>query len=120
MKFTEYNIDGTIISFGSERNPKLRETDSIKILENVWPTDISTQKVVNGEIVNKADAEDILLAKQWLKVRSKRTSLLAATDYTQLADVTVDKNAWSIYRQALRDITDQDDPYNIIWPTKPT
>jgi hypothetical protein len=26
---------------------------------------------------------------------------------------------WIAYRQALRDITDQQDPFNIIWPIKP-
>ena len=26
---------------------------------------------------------------------------------------------WLAYRQALRDVTDQSDPLNIIWPTPP-
>jgi hypothetical protein len=28
----------------------------------------------------------------------------------------VDKTAWATYRQALRDITKQADPFNIAWP----
>jgi hypothetical protein len=26
---------------------------------------------------------------------------------------------WSAYRQALRDVTTQTDPFSITWPTKP-
>ena len=39
-------------------------------------------------------------------VRSKRTELLADTDWTQLADAPADVETWATYRQALRDITD--------------
>jgi hypothetical protein len=39
-------------------------------------------------------------------VRSKRTELLADTDWTQLADSPADAATWASYRQALRDITE--------------
>lgn len=46
---------------------------------------------------------------------------LANTDWTQLVDSPVDKQAWAVYRQALRDINKQSDyPNNIVWPTAPT
>jgi hypothetical protein len=45
-------------------------------------------------------------------VRSKRTELLADTDWTQLADAPADASQWATYRQALRDITDHESfPY---------
>lgn len=57
---------------------------------------------------------------EWPIVRDKRNQLLAASDWTQLPDVPLaTKEAWAIYRQALRDITEQPDPFNIIWPTPP-
>lgn len=56
---------------------------------------------------------------QWREVRRERNKLLLASDYTQLADVTIDKEAWATYRQALRDVTTQQDPFNIIWPFAP-
>lgn len=57
---------------------------------------------------------------QWAKVRSQRDSLLSSCDWTQLPDVNIpDKADWAAYRQSLRDITDQTDPYNIVWPTDP-
>lgn len=57
---------------------------------------------------------------QWAKIRSQRDSLLQSCDWTQLPDVTIPNKAdWAAYRQALRDITHQSDPYNIVWPTSP-
>ncbi len=53
-------------------------------------------------------------------VRNERNSLLAASDWTQLADATVDKAAWAVYRQALRDIPQQAGfPYNVTYPVTP-
>ena len=57
----------------------------------------------------------------WIDVRVKRNSLLLACDYTQLPDsLSQNKTAWAEYRQALRDITNQPDPLNIVWPIAPT
>lgn len=57
---------------------------------------------------------------QWAKVRKQRDDLLASCDWTQLPDVTISNKAdWATYRQALRDITSQSDPYNIVWPSNP-
>lgn len=57
------------------------------------------------------------------EVRAERNRLLAECDWTQLIDVPLDaiaKGVWSEYRQALRDITKQENfPENVIWPTKP-
>lgn len=54
------------------------------------------------------------------EARLKRTLLLAASDWTQVADAPVDSLAWAIYRQALRDIPSQSGfPYTISWPTPP-
>ena len=54
------------------------------------------------------------------KARTMRNSLLAASDWTQVADAPVDQAAWATYRQALRDITSQEGfPENVVWPTKP-
>jgi hypothetical protein len=53
---------------------------------------------------------------QWQVIRTQRNQMLKDTDWTQVADAPVDKAAWATYRQALRDITTQADPFNIIWP----
>lgn len=57
---------------------------------------------------------------EWPIVRAERNQLLTASDWTQLPDVPLaTKDAWADYRQALRDITEQPDPFAIVWPTPP-
>lgn len=57
---------------------------------------------------------------QWPVVRSQRNALLSASDWTQLPDVPAEtRERWAAYRQALRDITDQSDPFNVVWPVAP-
>ena len=54
-----------------------------------------------------------------VSVRSERDSLIAATDYYALTDVTMDAEV-TTYRQALRDVPTQAGfPYTITWPTAP-
>ena len=59
-------------------------------------------------------------AAQWAVVRTKRDNLLRETDYTQLIDSPKNKQVWAAYRQALRDITKQNDPMNVVWPVVPS
>lgn len=56
---------------------------------------------------------------QWSAIRADRNQRLANCDWTQLQDAPVDSTVWATYRQALRDITTQSDPFNIQWPEKP-
>lgn len=58
----------------------------------------------------------------WENIRNERNQLLLECDWTQLSDspLTAEKKTeWQTYRQELRDITNQSDPKDIIWPTKP-
>lgn len=54
-------------------------------------------------------------------VTSQRNALLSKSDWTQLPDVPLaTKEAWALYRQALRDITDKPGwPANVLWPKAP-
>lgn len=58
------------------------------------------------------------------QVREIRDSLLRQCDWTQLTDSPMNddiRHAWSVFRQALRDITDQNGfPMDIIWPIPPS
>lgn len=57
---------------------------------------------------------------QWNAIKKQRNELLVSLDWTQLPDVPLaTKEAWATYRQALRDITKQSDPFNIVWPQPP-
>lgn len=58
-------------------------------------------------------------AAQWARVRAQRDALLRQTDFTQLPDAPANKLLWAAYRQELRDLTAQPDPFAIVWPVPP-
>ena len=59
-------------------------------------------------------------AEQAANVRNSRTQMLKDSDWTQLADSTVDKEVWATYRTALRDVPTQAGfPWTIEWPVAP-
>lgn len=54
------------------------------------------------------------------RIRAERDALLDDSDWTQNPDVPVDQEAWATYRQALRDIPQQESfPLTVVWPDKP-
>ena len=54
------------------------------------------------------------------RLRVWRNSQLKASDWTQVDDAPVDKSAWAIYRQALRDLpASNSDPRQIELPVEP-
>ena len=54
------------------------------------------------------------------EVRTERDAKLISCDWTQAADAPVDQAAWANYRQALRDIPNQEGfPTDVAWPAKP-
>lgn len=100
----------------------------------VWKAhDARTQKLVGSNpyieggtvytvmVEPKSQAEqDSDTASQAAQVRAERSRLLAACDWTQVADAPVDQAAWATYRQALRDITAQAGfPWTVEWPHDP-
>ena len=63
------------------------------------------------------------LDQQWISSKIQRDRLLQESDWrvVKAADTGIPlSQEWKDYRQALRDITTQSDPFNIIWPTPPT
>lgn len=89
-----------------------REYGPALLIDGVW-----TQNYIVSDL--DADASAATVGAQWTVVRAERNKLLADCDWTQLPDASADAAAWAVYRQALRDITDQSDPFNIQWPTTP-
>lgn len=72
-------------------------------------------------VVEPASGEEIQqrIDNQWVSIRSQRNNLLQKSDWvvTKAIDTeTPVSDEWKQYRQALRDITLQDDPFNITWP----
>ncbi len=56
--------------------------------------------------------------RAWAAVREERNKLIAETDWWASSDLTI-TDEQRTYRQALRDVPSQADPFNITWPTKP-
>jgi hypothetical protein len=97
--------------------------------------DPETQYVKNGEIVSKGEQPDDnhrfdFDLEEWVDyrtdedlsygVRMQRNAILLNTDWTQLPNAQVDSESWEVFRQALRDITEQPGfPRNVIWPKPP-
>jgi len=80
-------------------------------------TDQPDQTAAEQEAAYKA-AKDAAQAKA---VRDQRNTELATCDWTQIADAPeINKAAWVIYRQALRDVPTQAGfPWAVDWPAKP-
>jgi len=74
--------------------------------------------------MNLRSALDTLktLPDEWLveRMRIKRDRLLAASDWAMTTDAPTDKEAWSVYRQALRDFPATWEPSEIAdFPVSP-
>lgn len=87
-----------------------------------YPANLST--LVEAGLT-EAQAQSALdahfIAQKWHSVRAQREPLLVTADHAinECEDTGADATAWRAYRQALRDITEQPDPFNIIWPEQP-
>lgn len=110
----------------------LAENSALRV--NAWkPHDAATEKLVScapyidGDWAYTVQVEpltqddiDARNQAQAAKVRADRNRRLADCDWTQLSDAPVDPLPWQTYRQALRDVTEQDGfPSAVIWPEAP-
>lgn len=67
---------------------------------------------------DRQDAHD----QKWILVRVERDRLLAASDWVALRAVETGEPVppeWLAYRQALRDVSHQKNPFQIVWPALP-
>ena len=87
------------------------------------PSDPLTEKVEwvgVGFTVRPYNEQEI--ESQWSVIRAQRDTLLRESDYTQVSDYNFEITnitEWQTYRQELRDITIQPNPFEITWPTMP-
>lgn len=78
-----------------------------------WETAWSVRLKTSEELAQEYEAKAT-------QVRQERNAKLSACDWTQVLDAPVDRAAWATYRQALRDLTDQEGfPVNVVWPQEP-
>jgi hypothetical protein len=129
-QFIAYKANGQITKTGFCQNETFSSQGDY-VMEGA--ANDATQYIKNGQVVDmppKPDGEFEFhyqtetwrpnVDSQWSTIKSQRNQLLAASDWTQLPDVPLAaKEDWAEYRQALRDVTEQPDPFNIIWPNPP-
>jgi hypothetical protein len=83
-------------------------------------------KYINSELVELSENEIKIhpcrIENKLSEIREARNKLLNVCDYVMISDSDASencKNAFAIYRQALRDITINIDVDNFNWPSKP-
>ncbi len=92
-----------------------------------------TNRIVDGVVVPLTDTEEAEFtaanaagvlaepARKWAAIRSQRNALLAASDWRAMPDAPTMSDAWTNYREALRDLpSTESDPADIVFPTEPT
>lgn len=86
------------------------------------PTEHSRFNFASRSWVDPRSQQEVIDAKK-SEALARRVKLLVASDWTQIPNgplTTEQQQAWATYRQALRDITQQEGyPLNIVWPTAP-
>jgi hypothetical protein len=85
------------------------------------PVQQSGKWVQSWDVVDMTEAEiEERISVKAADIRAERNRKLAESDWTQLLDAPVAKDAWAAYRQALRDITQQVGfPTSVEWSISP-
>jgi hypothetical protein len=130
LKIDEYNV-----SFPTDLTSEILEGFGVySVQQTPMPNDY-TKNIVEGtptlvdgtytQVWNQTDATqeeiDIKIENQWEQIRVARTEILTQCDWTILSDSPVSSSIeeWKTYRQQLRDITNQSNPFEVVWPTQP-
>ena len=99
-------------------------TVHLEVPEGLDPQCIMAVRSDSGEITLVADPTKVQARTdaQWASVRTQQKELLYKSDWTcSVTDYEVpNKPEWVQYRQALRDVTLQSDPFEIVWPVRPS
>ena len=104
--------------FEKEVDAILLEGQSYKEIDPALVTDMDRQRFNGeGDIEFFTPSVDPELAQ--LEFINSRNKKLLASDWTQLPDAPVDKEAWAEYRQKLRDLPETTDTLNVAWPDRP-
>ena len=119
----DVTTDGVLEALGADvvfEGPQAQPTryqisfrDGVVQMDGKWYTKYSVADM-DDEAKAAKDAE------QAKSVRDTRNQKLKDSDWTQLIDAPVDRQAWVVYRQELRDITAQPEfPWAVVWPEMP-
>jgi hypothetical protein len=132
LYYTVVNSAGDIVLSQITQDPNYPVGEGQRLVADQTPDyDSLTQYIVRvkpvpeGQNYVEYQIVDITYTQEELieSAMDTRKDLFLKSDWTQLPDVqltTVQVDAWKVYRQALRDITEQPNwPNTIIWPVIP-
>lgn len=103
-----------LVENGGDYTKNYEEQTPIQV-DGVWYQSWQETDASSEEIATRIEEE-------WGNVRTMRDLLLSQCDWTQFQDSPLSESKileWQTYRQSLRDITTQDNPFSLIWPTRP-
>lgn len=123
----------TAVIMGSVESARMNTHENQSVLELAYHCDPASHYIRNGDVVEyPVRPSDYVkfdfVMHQWvsddvvasLALRDERNRRLKSSDWTQVPDAPVDREAWAEYRQALRDLpANTDDPRNVVWPEPP-
>lgn len=112
--------DSFLSSYGAYKVSVFRDHDRATqklvscapVVENGFAYVVAVENKTEEEI-----AADV--ASKAAQVRAARDRALSASDWTQVADAPVDKQAWATYRQALRDLPEAEGWPDVSLPNDP-
>lgn len=113
---SEYGVYPVAQVLPSENHTKNYFEDGVENVDGRWVSKWREEDASDEEIAGRAQS-------QLHAIRRKRNVLLVDSDWTQLPDSPLDtdaRNAWADYRQSLRDITENVDPFSIVFPDEPS
>jgi hypothetical protein len=102
------------------RAPRWQHPVDIETYDLLSSIRLGRYQVVGNEFIPVYDRTP--LEDQWLLVRLQRDEKLQQSDWTVIRAVDEGNpipTDWQTYRQQLREITNQTDPFHIIWPVAP-
>lgn len=109
---------------GTDEEPKIATYDQIECVEFPYGALEENLAIAKAEAYGEVTIEEVPdppMTEE--EARVKRNKLLAETDWTQTLDAPISaecREAFRVYRQALRDITEQEGfPETIEWPAMP-
>jgi hypothetical protein len=128
MKYALINQRGRVIRTSDEEFKRIPEGREVAELTDEQATQVEASSealfLVEGSLLTRK-------AKRWAEkpeavkesLRPERNRLLAESDWTQLIDSPIDetvRDAWAVYRQELRNLTDNiDENGEVEFPVAP-
>jgi hypothetical protein len=124
--FATYNSEGQYTGFYHTEFFNIEDipTPNIELTEAQWNETFDVRcLVIDGVHTVAPLSNDEINQQRLISLRSERDKLLRDSDWTQMvSDIPLTeakKEAWRVYRQALRDLPETADLENIIFPVKP-